>query len=420
MGVSFNDGARLSTTPVAGSAEIENKGGRTLQSSNEPAPVSLGVIGLGMAGAVMAHAAALHPRIRLVAGADPSPEARAAFSSRFQGRAYADAAELCADPEIEAVHIATPHQFHRPHALMAAQAGKHMVVEKPLALTLADCDALAQGVETAGVQLVVGHTHGFDPAIQLIRKLVRSGEFGALGLLAQWNYTNFLYRPRRPEELDTELGGGVVYNQTPHQIDVARMIGGEIRCVRAHLARLDPERPTEGLAALLLQFESGGAASLVYSGYDHFDSDEWHGWVAESGAEKRGDLHGAARRALVGRSQDEPALRGSQYRLGAQAFAPAPHQPHFGELVATCARADLRPFGDRVMVYEQAGVRSIEIERGVGVPGRRETLDELVGAIRDGEAPLHDACWGRATLAVALAALRSAREDREVTLASMG
>lgn len=385
-----------------------------------PPPLALGVVGLGMAGSVMVHAAAQHPNIRLVAGADPQASARDAFATQFRGRTYADAAQLCEESEVEAVYIATPHQFHRAHALMAAERGKHIVVEKPLALTLGDCDAIAKAAARYGVSLVVGHTHGFDPAVQKIRELARSGQFGALDLVAMWNYTDFLYRPRRPEELDTSRGGGIIFNQLPHQIDMARMIGGDIRSVRAHLAALDPSRPTEGIAAALMRFESGATASLVYSGYDHFDADELHDWIAESGAKKSHGQHGAARRALAVRRDDESTLRTQTFALGARPFSPASHQPHFGELLVTCAQADFRPVGDGVMIYERDGARLLKLDRGTGVPGRREVLDEIYEAVRFGRAPLHDARWGRTTLATALALMRSAREDRDVTVASLG
>ena len=189
-------------------------------------PVALGVVGLGMAGAVMVHAAKLHPGIRIVAAADPQPAPREAFLREFGAPVFEDAAQLCQHPDIEAVYIATPHQFHREHAIMAAEAGKHVIVEKPLALTLADCDAIITAVERAGVHLIVGHTHGFDPAVREMSRLIQSGEAGVLGLIAMWNYTNFMYRPRRPEELDTSRGGGILFNQIPHQIDTLRVLGG--------------------------------------------------------------------------------------------------------------------------------------------------------------------------------------------------
>src|SRR5215468_11909224 len=99
-------------------------------------PVALGVIGLGMAGSVMVHAAALHPGMRIVAAADPEAAPREAFSREFGAPAFEDAAQLCQRADVEAVYIATPHQLHRAHVIMAAEAGKHVIVEKPLALTL--------------------------------------------------------------------------------------------------------------------------------------------------------------------------------------------------------------------------------------------------------------------------------------------
>lgn len=377
-------------------------------------PVALGIIGLGMAGATMTHAAAMHPDIRLVAAADPQPAPRAAFERQFGGATHDDARALCDRADIEAVYIATPHQFHRAHALMAAERGKHIIVEKPLALTLEDCDAIIEAVDRHGVKLIVGHTHGFDPAVRAMRTIIQSGEIGRLGLIAMWNYTNFLYRPRRPEELDTALGGGILFNQVPHQIETIRVLGGEIRSLRAITHRLDPSRPTEGIASILIELENGAAASLVYSGYDHFDCDEFHFGIAESGAPKAMDQHGAARRALLAKTADETELRVSNYALGSKPYVAPAHQPHFGAMIVTCAEADLRASRDGVLIYGRYGVRGIELPQRSGVPGRREALDDLHAAIRFGEKPLHDARWGKATVAAVLAVLQSARERRDI------
>ena len=121
--------------------------------------LGLGVIGLGMAGAVMVRAAARHPGTVLTAAADPQPGPREAFGRDFNARTYADARALCEDPAVEVVYIATPHQFHAEHAVMAAERGKHVILEKPMALTLADCDKIIAAVERANVYLIVGHTH---------------------------------------------------------------------------------------------------------------------------------------------------------------------------------------------------------------------------------------------------------------------
>src|ERR1700683_1418070 len=238
-------------------------------------PLGLAIAGLGMAGAVMVRAAAAHPGVKLIPVAQPDHDTRNAFARDFNTPSYALLSELCDDPRIVAVYVATPHQFHRAHAVALAQAGKHVILEKPMALTLADCDVIIAAVERANVRLIVGHTHAFDPAVRAMRRVVASGELGALGMIAAWNYTNFLYRPRRPEELDTARGGGILFNQLPHQIDIARTIaGGRLRSVRAQATTLDPSRPTEGSAVAFLEFENGVAASVVYCGRDFFWSDE--------------------------------------------------------------------------------------------------------------------------------------------------
>jgi phthalate 4,5-cis-dihydrodiol dehydrogenase len=386
----------------------------TLEKPAKSAPLGLGIAGLGMAGAVMVRAAAAHKGYVLKAAADPQSAPRAAFARDFRARTYGDIAQLAADPAVEVVYIATPHQFHAPHAILAAEHGKHIILEKPMALTLADCDAIIAAAGRNKVQLIIGHTHAFDPTIRMMHLLIASGAFGKLGMISSFNYTDFLYRPRRPEELDTSKGGGILFNQLPHQIDIARLLGGGlVKSVRAHTTVLDPARPTEGSCLAFLQFENGAAASLVYSGYDYFDSDEWHYWVTERGAPKS-PARGSARRALK-QARDEPRLRTEKYAYGNVLLELPPYQPHFGTTVATCALGDLRTSANGVTRYTAAGATELKIEPGEGMPGRREVLDDMASAIR-GNPPVHDGRWGKATLEVALAIQQSAKEQREIAL----
>jgi phthalate 4,5-cis-dihydrodiol dehydrogenase len=381
------------------------------------APIGLAIAGLGMAGAVMVRAAVAHPGVKLVTVAEPNFETRNAFVRDFDMPSYAQVFELCDDRRVEAVYVATPHQFHAPHAISLAKAGKHIILEKPMALTLADCDAIINAVDRAGVRLIVGHTHAFDPAVRAMARIVGSGELGPLGMIAAWNYTNFLYRPRRPEELDTAQGGGILFNQLPHQIDIVRTIaGGRLRSVRAQATRLDPARPTEGSAIAFLEFENGVAASLVYGGDDFFDSDELHFWIGERGAAKPPDQQGAARRALAARAADESRLRVERYAYGAPEGPPPEHQPHFGLIVVTCARGEMRASADGLFIYDQNGKREVALPTSLSMPGRSEVLDDMIAAIRKGQKPLHDGRWGKANVEVTLAILRSARERREVML----
>jgi phthalate 4,5-cis-dihydrodiol dehydrogenase len=92
------------------------------------------------------------------------------------------------------------------------------------------------------------------------------------------------------------------------------------------------------------------------------------------------------------------------------------YQPHFGLTIATCANGDLRTSPNGLTKYALNGASEINIERGEGMPGRREVLDDMADALRHGRRPVHDGRWGKATVEVALAIQRSAQEQREITL----
>ncbi len=375
----------------------------------------LGVAGLGRAFTVMLPTLARDPRVALVAAADPRAEARERFAADFGAKTYATVAELCADPAVEAVYVATPHQHHAAHTRLAAQAGKHVLVEKPIALTLDDARAMIAAARAAGIHLIVGHSHSFDAPILRTRALIDGGDFGAVRMIAALNYTDYLYRPRRPEELDTAQGGGALFNQAPHQVDVVRLLGGgRVKSVRAATGAWDASRPTEGAYAALLTFETGAFASLAYGGYGNFDSDELQGWIGEMGQPKAPAARAAQTFAGAG---EEAAFKNARNYGGANYRPPAEqalqHQ-HFGPVIVSCDKADLRPLPNGVMIY-QHGTARLEQLAPPALP-RAEVVDELYAAVVHGRPPLHDGAWAMATLEVCLAMLRSAREGADVTL----
>jgi phthalate 4,5-cis-dihydrodiol dehydrogenase len=370
-------------------------------------------------------AVAAMPNMRLVAGADVNPRALDIFRERTGAKTYDSIEALCDDAEVEAVWIATPTTLHCPHVILAAERGKHVIVEKPMALTVDECAVMVDAAERAGVVLVVGHTHGFDPAILRMRELIESGEVGRVRMITNVVYTDFLYRPRRPEELDTSLGGGIMYNQVPHQIEIVRTLAGSaVRSVKAIAGAWDPRRPTEGALAALLDFEDDVAASLVYSGYDRFDSDEFHFWVGESGQSKR-PAHGAARRALraANSPEDEARMKAESgfSGRGVRAVSSAEqHQPHFGFLLVSCEGADLRPSADGVLVYGDDGVRELALPAARAFPNKDNVPGEFYDAVTGVRPALHDGRWGMETVRVALALLESARSRREIQLYGEG
>jgi phthalate 4,5-cis-dihydrodiol dehydrogenase len=356
------------------------------------------------------------PRVALVAAADTRAEARRRFAADFSARGYETVEDLCADPAVEAVYVATPHQYHAHHAALAARHGKHLLVEKPMALSLEECSAIIAAVKRAGVHLVVGHSHSFDAPVARLRALIESGALGAVRMINAINYTDYLYRPRRPEELDTAQGGGAVFNQAAHQVDIVRLIGGgHVTSVRAATGAWDAARPTEGAYAALLTFSDGAFASLTYSGYGHFDGDEWQGWIGEMGQRKT-SYPGPSRPRFASPQEEAGVKNASNY--GGPDYRPlvahAPVHQHFGTLLVSCEQADLRALPDGVMIY-QNGTARLDPVPPPTVP-RAEVIDELYSAVVDGEAPRHDGAWGMATLEVVLAILRSAREARDVAL----
>jgi len=376
----------------------------------------LGVVGLGRAFTVMLPTFTADSRVALTAAADVRAQARQKFAAEFNARTYERVEDLCADPAVDAVYVATPHQLHAVHAALAAGYGKHLLVEKPLALTLDECRAIIGAARGAGVHLVVGHSHSFDAPVRGLRALIESGAYGAVRMIHAFNYTDYLYRPRRPEELDTEQGGGAVFNQAAHQVDIVRLIGGgRVKSVRAMTGAWDAGRPTEGAYAALLTFADGAFASLVYSGYGRFDSDEFDGWIGEMGQVKT-PYAGVARPRFAD-SQEETAFKNARNYGGADYRPPAAqaaaHQ-HFGTLIVSCERADLRALPNGVMIYQDGSAR-LDPLPPPAVP-RAEVIDELYDAIVHGKAPLHDGAWAMATLEVMLAMLRSSREGREIEM----
>jgi phthalate 4,5-cis-dihydrodiol dehydrogenase len=380
----------------------------------------LGIVGLGRAATSILPSFLAHPQVTLTAGADLRKDALDKFARQFGAETYQNAEDLCKSPNVDAVYIATPHQFHAAHTVMAASYGKDVMVEKPMALTLEDCDAMNTAANRHGIKLLVGHTHSFDPPILATREIIQRGEMGRLRMLHTWNFTNFLYRPRRPEELDTTLGGGIVFNQLPHQVDTVRFIGGGmVASVRSMVGVWDPERPTEGSHVTYLEFVDGVPATIIYSGYDHFDSDEFHFWIGEGGQAKKPDQHGQARRSLKSaRGREEEAKLKASTGFGGphqrQAGNQGSQQPHFGITIVSCDDGDLRPAPDGVLVYGNEGQRKIVLPPVKS--SKSKVIEEFYDAVVNDQPLVHDGRWGKATLEVCLAVLRSAHERREIYL----
>jgi phthalate 4,5-cis-dihydrodiol dehydrogenase len=383
--------------------------------------VRLGIVGLGGGASDMIPVFARHPHIRLAAAADIDAGQLEKFRSEFQAQTYPSVEALCDDPQVDVVYIATPNQFHVEHTLTALQNGKHVLVEKPMTLTLDDADLMIQAAERHGVQLMVNVKHSFDPYIRRIRDLVRSGELGRLRMLHYWYFADWLYRPRTPEELDPSLGGGVTWRQGPHQFDILRTIGGGlVRSVRAMTGMWDESRPVVGCHSAFLEFEDGTAATAVYSGYDHFNSRELTFGVGTAMPAADTSDYAQGRKTLrqLASGEAETALkRGQRYGGGSHLTRITRRSASWvlgGPLIVTFEHGDVRLTPNGLRMYGDEESREIAINRETD--GRHGIVDQLYEAVVEDRRPSADGLWGKATLEVLLAVFTSACERREVSL----
>jgi myo-inositol 2-dehydrogenase/D-chiro-inositol 1-dehydrogenase len=228
----------------------------------------VGIIGTGTMGEI--HAAAWQTTdAELVGCTSLHPAQREALAKRYNIRGFSDRAELldCVD----LVDICVPTFLHKSLVLDAARAHRHVICEKPIALTLEDAAAMIHGCNQAGVRLFVGMVVRFFPQYRLAKELVTSGQLGQLGVVRLKRVT---YPPRIAETrsgslrdnwyLDENRSGGMIIDLMIHDFDYARWLAGEVKRVYARRGRsaTGPAQYTQAI----LRFQSG-ALALVEGGW---------------------------------------------------------------------------------------------------------------------------------------------------------
>ncbi len=391
--------------------------------------LKVGIAGLGVGSTQIIPALAEMPGMKLVAAADFRKDALETFRQKYGGRTYDSVEKLCEDTEVEAVWVSTPNQFHCEHVITAAERGKHVVVEKPMALSIAECEKMVAAVEKNNVKLLCGHTQSFNPAIRAMRRVIKSGELGEVRALHTWMYSDWMLRPRMPAELDVKLGGGVVYRQGPHQIDTIRLLGGGmVRSVRAMTGQWMSERPAPGYYSAYVEFEDGTPAVVVYNGYGYFDTSEltWNMGERHYNQEERARVRKELKNKTLDEEKAKEAMRfgGKQegeFSHGAAVQAERARRGiqgagghFFGVTLATCERGDIRQSPDGLYLYGDDGQKEIPVT-GHGA-SRFSELKELYDSVTQDRPVYHDGRWGMATLEVCLAIMQSARERREILL----
>ncbi|MCL6649369.1 MAG: Gfo/Idh/MocA family oxidoreductase [Chloroflexi bacterium] len=227
--------------------------------------VGWGIIGIGRhSDARMAPAIRASEHARLVAVYSRDLARARAFAAKHGAeRAYSDLAAFLADPAVEAVYVGSPNYAHRDHVIACARAGKHILCDKPLALTVEDCERMIDAAEAAGEMLATGYNNRYQPAHRIVRELVQSGELGELVFLRADCASPPAQRPH-DWRATAATGGGALLNIGTHALDLLRFVSGrEVQLVAA----LDDTAigGIDELAIASLRLDGGVFAQLLSS-----------------------------------------------------------------------------------------------------------------------------------------------------------
>ncbi len=229
-----------------------------------------GIIGCGKVGHI--HAAVLgsvsESEFRAVCGRDEKRTQE--FASRYQVKAYTDVTEMVIQEKLDIVTICTPHPVHREPAILAMRAGAHVLIEKPLASSLEDCDAMMAVAKETGKQIgIISQRRFYTPCLRL-KNAIEAGKIGkpVLGIVLMFGWRDQVYYASDPWRGSWKgEGGGVLVNQAPHQLDLLQwFMGSEIDEVYGTCQNLNhPYIEVEDTALAIVKFKNGALANIIVS-----------------------------------------------------------------------------------------------------------------------------------------------------------
>jgi UDP-N-acetyl-2-amino-2-deoxyglucuronate dehydrogenase len=195
----------------------------------------------------------------LLAVCDTNPQRLHEYVEAYNVLGYTDLSEMLSNKEIHVVNICTPSGFHAALAVQAANAGKHVVVEKPIALTLEDADKIIHACNVNTVKLSVVHPNRFRPAIKELKKAMEEGRFGKLShanATVRWN-RNQEYFDKDPWRGTKSLDGGVLMNQAIHNLDLLLWLMGDVVEVSGFGATRLRNIEAEDVSVGIVRFKNG-------------------------------------------------------------------------------------------------------------------------------------------------------------------
>jgi predicted dehydrogenase len=354
--------------------------------------VRTALVGCGKVGGI--HAAAMHglAEADFVAVCDTSAERAGTFAARFGAAAYTDVAAMVREARAEAVLIATPHPLHAPPAILAAEAGAHVLVEKPMAASLRDCDAMIAAARRAGTHLsVISQRRWYEPVLRM-RAAIDAGKIGrpAFGVFLMYSWRSPEYYESDPwrGKWATE-GGGVLVNQSAHHLDLLRWFMGPVAEVSGYWANLNhPTVEVDDTAVAVVRFQNGGLGSIITS-------------VSQKpGLYTKLHVHGASG-ASVGVETD----RGATFIAGMTPIA----EPPLNDVWTIPGEED------RLAEFEaEDRARFARIDATVHYHALQ--IRDFLQAVREGRAPAVTGEDGRAAVELFTAIYRSNEERRPIAL----
>ncbi|MCX5755738.1 MAG: Gfo/Idh/MocA family oxidoreductase [Gemmatimonadetes bacterium] len=227
-------------------------------------PIRVALVGCGRISKNHIDAIAKVDNLTLVAVCD-EVEARAKAAGEASGVPwFADYATMLSAVPCDVVTIATPSGLHPAHGIAAANAGKHVICEKPMAISLAGADALVAACDAAKVQLFVVKQNRLNPPIQLLKRAIDKGRFGRIVVA---NATVWWTRPQEyydqaPWRGTWEFDGGALLNQASHYVDLMQWLVGPVESVMAKTATLARKIEAEDTGIAVLKYRSGALGSI--------------------------------------------------------------------------------------------------------------------------------------------------------------
>src|SRR5262245_4957706 len=336
--------------------------------------IRIALVGCGKVASIHAQALAALPEAQFVAACDVSAERAEAFAAKYGVRPFTDLAAMLRESHPDAIIIGTPHPLHAEAAVRAAEAGVHVLVEKPLAASLADCDAMLAAARKRGVTLgIISQRRFFEP-VQRMKRAIEAEKIGtpALGVFIQYSWRDASYYTSDPwrGKWDTE-GGGVLVNQSPHQLDILLWLMGPAAEVSGYWANVNhPTVEVDDTAVASIRFANGGLGSIVTS------------LSQKPGIYTKVHIHGSSG-ASVGVETD----RGATFIAGVSQFM----EPPLTDLWTV-------PGEEHLLSEFQAADRTAFTQVNATTHYHALQFADFFRAIRDGRAPLVTGEAGRAVV----------------------